>query len=249
MHSDGPDSAGPGWRMSAALAAVLAAHDPPVDGRRAGRYRDLCVAAAAVLEMDGASVTLISSDGMPTLLAASNAAAEELSELQFTTGDGPIPRLLRDGTPVLTSQLDDSEWPLFSPPARQLDVSAIFVLPLQMGVIRLGVVSLHRGSPGPLTGSQRHEAAIFSRTTLATVLSDLDQAPSVQSWLAEVDGNEVALNHATGMVLVQLGVTAEEALLRLRAHAFGTGRPLGEVAADVVARRLSFQEDDQGSSP
>ena len=249
MHSDEQGSHGPVERMSTALASALAAHDPPVDGQRAGRYRDLCVAAAEVLDMDGASVTLISSDGMPTLLAATNSAAEELSELQFTTGDGPIPRLLRDGTPVLTSQLDDAEWPLFSPPARQLNVSAIFVLPLQLGVIRLGVVSLHRGSPGPLTGPQRHAAAIFTRTTLETILSDLDQAPSVQSWLADVDGHEVALHHATGMVLVQLGVTAEEALLRLRAHAFGTGRPLGEVAADVVTRRLSFQEDDPRSSP
>ena len=42
------------------------------------------------------------------------------------------------------------------------------------------------------------------------------------------------------MVAAQLEVSVGEALVRLRAHAFGNDRPLAEVAADVVARRLRF---------
>jgi hypothetical protein len=38
----------------------------------------------------------------------------------------------------------------------------------------------------------------------------------------------------------------QEALLRLRAHAYGSERPLGEVAQDVVARRLRFRDDHTG---
>jgi hypothetical protein len=44
------------------------------------------------------------------------------------------------------------------------------------------------------------------------------------------------------MISVQLGVSLAEALVRLRARAWGGGRPLAEVAADVVARRLRFDE-------
>jgi hypothetical protein len=44
------------------------------------------------------------------------------------------------------------------------------------------------------------------------------------------------------MVLAQLDIPAQDALVRLRAHAFAQGRPLGEVARDVVARRLVFTE-------
>jgi hypothetical protein len=40
------------------------------------------------------------------------------------------------------------------------------------------------------------------------------------------------------MVSVQLGVSVAEASVRLRAHAFAQGRPLAELARDVVARRL-----------
>ena len=38
------------------------------------------------------------------------------------------------------------------------------------------------------------------------------------------------------MISVQLGVSLEEALVRLRAHAFAASTPLDDVAGDVVSR-------------
>lgn len=46
------------------------------------------------------------------------------------------------------------------------------------------------------------------------------------------------VHQASGMVVVQLGVSVGEALVRRRAHAFAIDRPLSVVAGDVVARRL-----------
>jgi hypothetical protein len=46
------------------------------------------------------------------------------------------------------------------------------------------------------------------------------------------------VHQASGMVSEQLRVSAGEALLRLRAHAFANDRPLNAVAEDVIARRL-----------
>jgi hypothetical protein len=45
------------------------------------------------------------------------------------------------------------------------------------------------------------------------------------------------------MVMVQLGISLSEAMSMLRAHAFADNRPLGDVAADVVSRRLALQAD------
>jgi hypothetical protein len=47
---------------------------------------------------------------------------------------------------------------------------------------------------------------------------------------------------------IQLGVTLAEALLRLRAHAYATGRAVSAVAADVVARRLCFDDSKSGGT-
>jgi len=46
------------------------------------------------------------------------------------------------------------------------------------------------------------------------------------------------IHQATGMVVAQLGVSAREAYVRLQGHAFANGTLLGEVAEEVVARRL-----------
>jgi len=56
---------------------------------------------------------------------------------------------------------------------------------------------------------------------------------------------QLQVHQATGMVQVQLGATAEEAFLMLRARAFAAGRPLGDVATEVVQRRVRFSEEDR----
>jgi hypothetical protein len=45
------------------------------------------------------------------------------------------------------------------------------------------------------------------------------------------------------MISVQLGVSLEVALVRLRAHAFAAGTPLDDVAEEVVRRTLRFDPD------
>ena len=61
---------------------------------------------------------------------------------------------------------------------------------------------------------------------------------------------QLVVHQAAGMVAVQLGVTVAQALVRLRAYAFGNDRPLAGVARDVVARTLRFDaasgEKDSG---
>jgi hypothetical protein len=48
------------------------------------------------------------------------------------------------------------------------------------------------------------------------------------------------------MIAIQLGVDLAGALLRLRAHAYATGRAVSEVATDVVGRRLRFGDGKPG---
>ena len=57
------------------------------------------------------------------------------------------------------------------------------------------------------------------------------------------------VHQASGMVAAQLGVSVGQALLRLRAHAFGHDRALTEVAHDVVARTLRFDPRDGNHEP
>ena len=51
------------------------------------------------------------------------------------------------------------------------------------------------------------------------------------------------LYQAQGMVTVQVMVGLEEAMARLRAYADAQDRPLGQVARDVVTRKLTLDRD------
>ena len=45
------------------------------------------------------------------------------------------------------------------------------------------------------------------------------------------------------MLVAQLGIEPAEALLRLRAHAYATGRAATDVARDILERRLRLETD------
>jgi hypothetical protein len=137
-----------------------------------------------------------------------------------------------------------ARWPVYAAAvAEQTGVRAIFALPLQWGAIDVGVLDLYRRAPGALSAAQMRDA--LSAADAATLIllglrsdpGDDDQAWD-RSW-----GNRAEIHQATGMVVAQLGVSAADALARLRAHAFAEQRLLGDVARDVVARRLCFTED------
>src|SRR3954447_6657178 len=54
--------------------------------------------------------------------------------------------------------------------------------------------------------------------------------------------DRMVVHQATGMIAAQLDVAVADALATLRAAAFASGRPLPEVAVDVVDRRISFHD-------
>jgi hypothetical protein len=65
-------------------------------------------------------------------------------------------------------------------------------------------------------------------------------SPKEWQWPDNSSSGRAEVHQATGMVLAQLGISATEALARLRGHAFVEQRLLIDVARDVVSRRLWF---------
>ena len=144
--------------------------------------------------------------------------------------------------PDMTDTPDTSRWPIYADAVLEAGVGAVFALPLQWGTITLGVLDLYRRTPGSLSRTQLLDAR-SAADTAALLLLGLrtdpgDEQPWDPSWSSRAE-----IHQATGMVLVQLGVSAADAFARLRAHAFAEQRLLGDVARDVVARRLRFTND------
>jgi hypothetical protein len=210
----------------------------------------LCAAAAGWLGVDGASVTALGGPAVSEPLSATDELSARLEELLFTTGEGPGvegPGLgdFRFGSPVLIPDLVPvtARWPGFAPAAMAVGARALFAFPLQAGAIRAGVLSLYRAQPGPLTPQQLADALVFADIALQLLL---DSPAGISPEYRPLDGlsdSRAEVYQATGMISVQLGVSLEEAFVRLRAHAFAVGTPLDDVADDVVSRTLRFHPD------
>lgn len=222
------------------LSSLLARHDGAAAG---GHYRGLCRAAAAALPVRGVSLSLIVSPDSSTLLASSDATSERLADLQFTLGEGPTHDAFHTGTPVLEPDLDSASltrWPGFTPAALDLGIRTVFAFPLQVGAIRAGVLCLDNDRPGLLTAQELADVGVLVDACVVSVLNHLGDESTEAGWADEVGEYMSVVHQATGMIMIQLATTAERALLRLRGHAFAQNLSVAVVAAEVIARRLSF---------
>ena len=219
---------------------IAAAHkgDAPVS------VAAVCNAAALRLGVDGASVTAMSGPDVREPLFASDELSAFLEELQFTAGEGPGAEDFTLGSPVLIADLESAaaRWPGFVPEAVAAGARAMFALPMQAGAIRVGVLSLYRALPGPLSAGELADVLVFADVALQLLLdasSGISGSPGYRL-LEGLSDRRAVVYQATGMISVQLGVSLAEALSRLRAYAFAASAVVGDVAGDVVSRRLRF---------
>ncbi|MBS2964854.1 ANTAR domain-containing protein [Actinocrinis puniceicyclus] len=224
------------------------------DDRQRGANPPPTVAAqaAAALGVDGVCAGLGTGSSGQVLVWGQDATSIALEDLQFTLGQGPGMDV-DAGAPVLVSDLEAAaaRWPVFVPAAAALGVRALFALPLRIGAIHVGALQAYRANPGSLDGAALSDA--FALAEAVTLLLLHRQAAAADPGGAASGGPQpdwsqpvtfrAQVHQATGMISAQLGVTLAEALVRLRAHAYVEDRLIAEVAADVVARRLRFEND------
>jgi ANTAR domain len=232
-----------GERVARVWARIAAAHEGSVPVSVAA----LCRAAVHWLGVDGASVTAVSALGAREPLFASDELSARLEELLLATGEGPGEEDFRFGSPMLIPDLEAvaARWPGFVSAAVAGGARAVFALPLQAGAIRVGVLSLYRALPGPLGPQELADVLVFADIALRMVL-DSAAGISGSPGYRPLDGlpdSRAEVYQAAGMISVQLGVSLEEAFVRLRAHAFATGMALSDAAGEVISRVLRFDPD------
>lgn len=224
--------------------------DPPGRTSTAAQVMQrLITATLTAVHVDGASVALMTPAGHAGLLAATDGPSAELENLQHSLGEGPCLDASRAGRPVLEPDLSRSgmsHWPGFTSSATAAGIAAVFAFPLQVGVIRLGVLDLYRTITGSLEPLQLAEALDFAAAA-TTILLDLQHSVplgELHPLLAVAADGHREVHQATGMISVQAAVGLTEALLLLRARAYAAERPLLDVAKDVLNRRLTFYPED-----
>lgn len=193
-------------------------------------------------------------DGATTgTLGAGGPSARECDELQFTLGEGSCLESVVHRTPVLITDPAEPEgrrWPLCAPAMLDMRIRAVSAMPVVVAGDHVGALDLFQEKPGPLTTEQLRGAVVAAELAgvplLDLVDADLQAAvndSASETWPELHALSRAQVSQATGMLVAQLEVEPAEALLRLRAHAYSTGRSATEVARDILERRLRLEND------
>lgn len=231
----------------------------------------LCETATRMTGVDGAAAALLTSRSLVRdLVYATDPLAQRIDELQFTLGQGPCLDAYIQARPQLVPDLRHlstiARWPGFVDAALAVGAAAVFAFHLGDADRPLGVLELYRATAGPLS-SHEYDAALACAAqagqTVAASWADYacsragDLSSSAADALAvdlsdpDVDSgfSRAHVFTASGMLAVQMGAPADDALDRLRAFAYLSGRPIGEIADDIIARRLTHTDLDDRASP
>lgn len=203
----------------------------------------VCIAAVSLLSLSGTGLSLMVDGELRGSAGVSDSGIGVVQELQLALGEGPCVDAWRGRTAVLEPDLADPavvRWPVFAQAGVDARVRAVFALPLHLGAIAIGVLVLYRDRPGPLSADELASALVLADVATHMVLNLQAGAPegTLHALLAKEPSHWAEIHQATGIASVQLGVPLDEAFVRLRAHAFGSARPLQDVARDLVAGRV-----------
>ncbi|MGD1237507.1 GAF and ANTAR domain-containing protein [Mycobacterium seoulense] len=225
-----------------------------VDGRRGIEAADsLCHACVVFLEVDAAAISIVFDGASSGTLGSSSPAARTYDELQFTLGEGPCLDSVARRIPILVVDLADpgeARWTAYGPAMLAHGIRSVYAIPVVVAGEFVGALDLFRAQPGPLPDEDVVGAVAAAELAGIPLLdlmnADLQAAvadPASNAWADLTMLSRSEVSQATGMLVAQLGVEPAEALVRLRAHAYATGRSATDVARDILERRLKLEAD------
>ena len=209
----------------------------------------LCRFAVDEMTLSGCALILMSGaeSESASLLAGAGRHASTITGLQMELGEGPCLQAHASGIPVFMPDLtaeNANRWPTFAAAALAVGVHAEFSLPLTVGPGGIGTLDLCRDRPGMLSDEHLADALVTADIARDAVLYQpyAPGDPGMTELLATVGTDRIVIHQATGMIAAQLDDTVANALARLRAAAFASGRSMYDIAQDVVERRVRFDE-------
>ncbi|MGZ8818287.1 MAG: GAF and ANTAR domain-containing protein [Mycobacterium sp.] len=220
-----------------------------IDGRRGVDAADrLCEACVMLFDVDAAAISLIFDGANSGTLGSSGEPARQYDELQFLLGEGPCLDSVSGRAPVVVLDLADpadARWPVYGPAMLDLKVRGVYAMPVVVAGEYVGALDLFRTQPGHLEDAHISGAVVAAELAGIPLLDILDRDlhaaaadPGSSAWAELNTLYRAEVSQATGMLVAQLAVEPAEALVRLRAHAYSTGRSATDVARDILERRL-----------
>ncbi len=220
------------------LSAMAVTWPRPTESGPTGVLNRLCRTIVRDLDATGAAVNLMAGPShAQAVVGMSDPSSAVIDDLQFTVGEGPCHDALRTGRPVHSSNLGiEVRWPGYCSAAQEHGVLAVYAFPLQVGALSLGVLDVYDSRVRVLEEKELGLALAYADIAIESLLhGGHPETGFVDPGLRTALGSRAQIYQAQGMIKVDHDVSLNEAMVRIRAFAYGNRRAIADVAHDIVS--------------
>jgi GAF domain-containing protein len=206
------------------------------------------LAGVAVGGADGVSVSL-RRRGILMTVAATDRTIYTMDANQYETGEGPCVDASTIGRWFHAESLEnETRWPAFTPRARALGIHSILSTPLLVEQHPVGALNIYSLIPSAFTVQDQELAGAFAAqasSLLGDAAANLSDDELSIRFQGALRAREV-IAQAQGILMEREGISEHDAYGTLRRLSLGTGRPLSERAANIVASTRRGPTDPDG---
>lgn len=188
-----------------------------------------------LLRADGATVLLQDRTGQLAVTGASGQRSRLLAEAGLRHG-GPA-QVAHGGVHVVSFVADAvALWPAYAAEAARQRIRVVHAVPIAVGENAIGAYTLHWADVVHLSEEDDRYAQSLARMAAVAIVNrrELQEQERRTSQLQEALDSRVVIEQAKGMVAARANITPGRAFELMRTTARGSGRPLREVAEDVL---------------
>ncbi len=197
-----------------------------------------------LFDASAAGILLLSPAGHLEVIASTSDRSELVGLMQLRVGEGPCVEAATTGRVVSVADLDaiTERWPAFSTDARRSGFSSIHAIPLRLRDSTLGSLNLFREKTGELNDRDATAAQALADIATISILQQrlVEESSIAQAQLQRALDSRVVIEQAKGYLAQKQGLDMDAAFARIRSHARSTQTRLSDVAAEIVAGRLTL---------
>lgn len=175
-------------------------------------------------------------------LVASTSESGTIVEALLLGSQGPARASFDSGAVVTVPDIAalDAEWDEFRRSAGASDFTSIIAIPLRLRERTIGTLTLLQTTRDLPTEDELLIARALADVATIGILHErvLRESEVLTAQLQHALNSRIVIEQAKGVVSYTKGVPIDEAFSLIRAHARATSQRLGEVARQIVERRL-----------
>jgi GAF domain-containing protein len=196
----------------------------------------LLIDCADLLSAKAVGLLVAVPDNGLELLSSSTHRVRELEVYELQNGSGPCIDAISLGEPITAISPElDTAWPPLGAQIVAHGFRSVHAFPLTWHGTAIGALNVFHADPVVLNDGDRLLAGTFADLATAVLARPLDTGVTAlrQQIMAALDGR-IAIEQAKGIIAYRENVEMSDAFGRLLQLAAASGRPLSQVAGDIL---------------